>query len=58
MIDRGSDGAMKAVLCKEWGEPSTLVEEIEAEPPTPGEVLIDVHASGMNFADARLIAGQ
>ncbi|MBV9453919.1 MAG: NADPH:quinone oxidoreductase family protein [Rubrobacter sp.] len=50
---------MKAVLCKEWGEPSTLVvEEIEAEPLSAGEVLIEVHASGMNFADTLLIAGQ
>ena len=50
---------MKAVLCKEWGNPSSLVvEEIESEPPATGEVRIAVHASGMNFADALLIAGQ
>lgn len=50
---------MKAVLCKEWGDPSTLVvEEIESESPTTGEVRIAVHAAGMNFADALLIGGQ
>jgi NADPH2:quinone reductase len=49
---------MKAVLCKEWGNPSTLVvEEIESEPLAPGEVRIAVHASGLNFADALLVAG-
>src|SRR3954464_11878372 len=50
---------MKAVLCKEWGDPSNLVvQEIESESPATGEVRIAVRASGMNFADALLIAGQ
>ncbi len=50
---------MRAVLCKESGDPSTLVvEEIEPVSPAAGEVRIAVHASGMNFADALMIAGQ
>lgn len=50
---------MKAVLCKEWGDPSSLVvEEIGSSSPATGEVRIAVCASGMNFADALMIAGQ
>ncbi len=50
---------MKAVLCKEWGDPSTLVvEEIEAKSLTNEQVRIAVHAAGLNFADALLVAGQ
>ncbi len=50
---------MKAVLCKEWGDPSTLVvEEVEAPTPAGGEVRVAVHAAGVNFADNLMIAGQ
>lgn len=50
---------MKAVVCKEWGDPSSLViEEREPRAPSAGEVRITVCASGMNFADALMIAGE
>jgi NADPH2:quinone reductase len=50
---------MKAVLCKEWGPPESLVLEAVPSPvPGSGEVLIGVHASGVNYADTVLIAGQ
>ncbi|HLI12222.1 MAG TPA: NADPH:quinone oxidoreductase family protein [Alphaproteobacteria bacterium] len=50
---------MRAILCKAWGEPSTLA--FEAVPPPalrPGHVRIAVHAVGVNFADTLIIAGK
>lgn len=47
---------MKAVLCKQYGPPETLV--IEDVPPLKaggGQVVIDVHASGVNFPDLLII---
>src|SRR5215217_3433051 len=50
---------MKAVLCKEWGDPSTLtVEEVEPLSPASGEVRIAVHAAGINFADNLMVTGE
>ncbi|MBN9424977.1 MAG: NADPH:quinone oxidoreductase family protein, partial [Burkholderiales bacterium] len=47
---------MKAVLCKEWGPPESLVvEEVPSPVPGPGQVLIDVHAAGVNFPDTLII---
>ncbi|MFP5406976.1 MAG: NADPH:quinone oxidoreductase family protein, partial [Gammaproteobacteria bacterium] len=47
---------MKAVLCKEWGPPESLVvEEVPSPVPGPGEVLIEVHAAGVNFPDTLII---
>lgn len=49
---------MKAILCTEWGGPEKLSVG-EAEPPSPGagEVVIDVKAAGVNFADTVIIQG-
>lgn len=55
-----SDGGaiMKAILCTEWGGPEKLsLGEAEAPSPGPGEVVIDVKAAGVNFADTVLIQG-
>ncbi len=50
---------MKAVLCKAFGPPEDLVlEDIPAPQPAPGEVLVDVHASALNFPDVLMIAGK
>ncbi len=50
---------MKAVLCKAFGPPEDLVLEDIPEPqPGPGEVLVDVHASALNFPDVLMIAGK
>ena len=47
---------MKAIVCKEFGPPSALVYE-EMEPPSPkkNEILIDIHAAGVNFPDTLII---
>lgn len=50
---------MRAVICRDWGEPETLsLEEIETPEPGPGEVRIAVAAAGINFADSLMIAGK
>ncbi|HET8843460.1 MAG TPA: NADPH:quinone oxidoreductase family protein [Ktedonobacteraceae bacterium] len=50
---------MKAVLCKAYGPPETLViEEVEALRPGPGQVVVDVKACGINFPDTLIIEGK
>src|SRR5262252_9988317 len=47
---------MKAVLCKAYGPPETLVFEEVAEPvPGPGEVVVAVKAASVNFPDVLII---
>ena len=47
---------MKAILCKAWGLPDTLVvEEVADLTPTAKHVVIDVHAAGVNFPDVLII---
>ncbi len=47
---------MKAVLCKEFGPPEKLVlEELPTPEPAAGEVLLEVHACGVNFPDVLII---
>ena len=47
---------MKAVLCKEFGPPETLVvEDIASPEPGPGQVVLDVHAAAVNFPDTLII---
>lgn len=49
---------MKAILCKTFGTPDTLVlEEIESPTVKAGEVKIRVRAAGVNFPDALMIQG-
>ncbi len=50
---------MKALLCKAFGPASSLVLEETASPqPKPNEVLIEVHAAGVNFPDTLIIEGK
>jgi len=50
---------MKAVLCKTYGPPASLVVEDIASPvPGPGQALITVHAAGVNFPDTLIIQGK
>ncbi len=47
---------MKAVVCKAWGLPETLVvEDLPERTAAPGEVVIDVMAAGVNFPDVLVI---
>ncbi len=44
---------MRAGVCRAWGEVDDLrVEEVAAPNPGPGEVLIAVKATAVNYADA------
>ena len=51
---------MRAVVCRAWGEVESLTLEDDVAPPSPapGEVLIEVKATGVNYADAILTAGR
>jgi NADPH2:quinone reductase len=60
--DDGGDkeeAAMRAVICRSWGGPEVLtVEDVPAPALGPGQVMIEVHAAGVNFGDGLMIAGQ
>lgn len=50
---------MKAILCKELGSPEKLVlENVDDPVPGEGEVLVDIHAAGINYPDLLLIQGK
>ncbi|HNR22349.1 MAG TPA: NADPH:quinone oxidoreductase family protein [Steroidobacteraceae bacterium] len=50
---------MKALLCRQFGPPETLVvEELPDLVPGDGQVVIDVHAAGVNFPDSLIIEGK
>jgi NADPH2:quinone reductase len=47
---------MRAVLCKEYGPPESLVvEDVPTPVPGPGQVRLSVEACGVNFPDTLLI---
>lgn len=49
---------MLAVICRAFGPPETLVLEERPRPvPGCGEVLVEVHAAGVNFTDLLVIEG-
>ena len=50
---------MKAIVCREWGEPGSVrFEAAERRPLATGEARLRVHACGVNFADTLMIAGK
>jgi NADPH2:quinone reductase len=50
---------MKAVLCKTWGGPETLViEDVPSLVPEAGELVIDVKSASVNFPDVLMIQGK
>jgi NADPH2:quinone reductase len=50
---------MRAILCHAWGEPESLkLEDVPAPTPKPDEVLIDVRATAINYADSIMVAGK
>jgi NADPH2:quinone reductase len=47
---------MRAVLCEAWGGPEMLaVKDIASPAPKAGEVLVKIHAAGVNFPDVLII---
>ena len=47
---------MKALLCKQFGPPESLVlEEVPSPTPGPGEVVISIKAASVNFPDVLII---
>ena len=50
---------MKAVLCKQYGLPDTLVvEDVPSLTPAAGQVVVGMKAAGVNFPDALIIQGK
>lgn len=50
---------MKAIVCKAWGMPDSLVvEELPELIAAPGHVVLDVKAAGVNFPDVLIIQGK
>lgn len=50
---------MKAVLCKTLGPANDLVlEEVASPAPKRNEIVLDVHAAGVNFPDTLIIEGK
>src|SRR3954466_12354979 len=48
--------AMKAVVCKQYGPPESLVlEELASPRPAGGEVVVSVKAASVNFPDVLII---
>ena len=49
---------MRSVMCREWGEPSVLkLEDVAPPRAAPGEILLDVKAASVNFADIVMTDG-
>jgi NADPH2:quinone reductase len=47
---------MRAVVCEAWGGPELLVvKELPAAQAKPGEVVVKIHAAGVNFPDVLII---
>ena len=47
---------MKAILCKQFGPPESLVyEEVPSPKPGPGEVVVTMKAASVNFPDVLII---
>lgn len=50
---------MRAVVVHEWGDLDDLgIEDVPSPEPGEGEVLVEVHAAGVNFADLLIVKGE
>src|SRR6266436_6720607 len=50
---------MRALICRQWGGVDELtVGEAPVPEPAPGEVLIRVKATAVNYADSIMVAGR
>jgi NADPH2:quinone reductase len=57
--DRVCFGAMRALICRAWGSVDDLkLEDVPAPAPGRGQLVIDVEATGVNYADSIMVAGK
>src|SRR5215813_4330737 len=50
---------MKAMICRQWGEPEDLrLEDVQPAPLKSGQVRIRIKAAGVSFATTLVIAGK
>ena len=50
---------MRALVCNEYGPPESLrIENLDDPEPGDKEVIVDVHAAGINFPDILVFAGK
>jgi NADPH2:quinone reductase len=50
---------VRALICRAWGEVESLrLDDVAPPKPGPGQVLIDVQATALNYADALMVAGK
>ncbi len=50
---------MKAIVCNDFGPIETLTLEDRPDPvPGAGEVLVEIHAAGVNFPDGLMVRGE
>jgi NADPH:quinone reductase len=50
---------MRAVICRAWGPVDDLkLEDVAPPRPGPGQLVIDVKATGVNYADSIMVAGR
>src|SRR5437773_8097832 len=54
-----SSGLMRAVICRAWGPVDDLkLEDVAPPTPGPGQLVIDIRATGVNYADSIMVAGR
>src|SRR2546427_9285650 len=50
---------MRAVICRGWGPVDDLkLEDVAPPRPDRGQLVIDVKATGVNYADSIMVAGR
>ena len=50
---------MRAIICKQCGAPEDLViTEVDTPQPEEGQIRVQVHACGVNFADTLIVEGK
>ena len=50
---------MRRIVCRELGSLENLaVEEVDEPEVSPGTILVDVEAAGVNFVDALIVRGE
>src|SRR5467141_3556429 len=52
-------GIMRALICRAWGPVDDLkLEDVAPPKPGPGQLVIDIKATGVNYADSIMVAGK